>query len=126
MNIPAELLYTNSHEWVRIEGDTVTMGITDFAQSELGDIVFIEMPEIGKKVEAGKAMGSIEAVKTVSDIYAPMSGEITAINEQLKDNPQLINSDPYGQGWIAKIKVSDMSKKSELMDAEKYKQVAVH
>ncbi len=126
MNFPADLLYTASHEWARIEGDTLTMGLTDYAQSELGDIVFVEMPEPGKKAETGKALGSIEAVKTVSDIYAPLTGEVIAVNENLKDNPQLINTDPYGEGWILKIKISDMSAKSGLMNAEQYQATAAH
>lgn len=126
MNFPADLLYTASHEWARIEGDTLTMGLTDYAQSELGDIVFVEMPEAGKKAEAGKTVGSIEAVKTVSDIYAPLTGEVTSVNENLKDNPQLINTDPYGEGWILKIKISDMSAKSGLMNAEQYQATATH
>ncbi len=126
MNFPADLLYTASHEWARIEGDTLTMGLTDYAQSELGDIVFVEMPEPGKKAETGKALGSIEAVKTVSDIYAPLTGEVIAVNDNLRDNPQLINSDPYGEGWILKIKISDMSAKSGLMNAEQYQANASH
>lgn len=126
MNFPADLLYTASHEWARIEGDTLIMGLTDYAQSELGDIVFVDMPEAGKKAEAGKTVGSIEAVKTVSDIYAPLTGEVTAVNENLKDNPQLINTDPYGEGWILKIKITDMSAKSSLMSAEQYQATATH
>ncbi len=126
MNFPAELLYTNSHEWARIEGDVLTMGLTDYAQSELGDIVFVEMPESGKKAEAGKSIGSIEAVKTVSDIYAPLPGEVIGINEKLKDSPQLINTDPYGEGWIIKIKISDMSKKGELLNAVQYQATVTH
>jgi glycine cleavage system H protein len=126
MNFPADLLYTASHEWAKIEVDVLTMGLTDYAQSELGDIVFVEMPDAGKKADAGKSIGSIEAVKTVSDIYAPLSGEVIAVNDKLKDSPQLINSDPYGEGWIIRIKVSDMSKKGDLMNADHYQATVAH
>ena len=126
MHFPTDLLYTSSHEWAKIEGDILTMGLTDYAQSELGDIVFVELPDIGKKAEAGKSVGSIEAVKTVSDIYAPLTGEVAGVNDKLKDSPQLINSDPYGEGWIVKIKISDMSKKSELMSADQYQKTTAH
>ncbi len=126
MNFPDNLLYTATHEWVRLEGDTATVGLTDYAQSELGDIVFVELPDVGKKVEAGKPFGSIEAVKTVSDIYAPFTGEITAVNDQIKDNPQIVNSDCYGEGWFVKIKVSDMSGKNNLKSAADYKALTAH
>lgn len=120
MNLPENLLYTSSHEWTLLEGDVATVGITDYAQSELGDIIFVEAPEVGKKVTAGEPMGSIEAVKTVSDIYAPFSGEVTAVNDKLDDTPEVINSDPYGAGWIVRIKVSDPGPKDKLLSASKY------
>jgi glycine cleavage system H protein len=126
MNFPADILYTPSHEWAKIEGDVLTMGLSDYAQSELGDIVFVEMPATGKKADAGKSIGSIEAVKTVSDIYAPMTGEVIAVNDKLKDSPQLINTDPYGEGWILKIKISDMSKKADLLNADQYQATTAH
>ncbi len=126
MNFPEDLLYSSSHEWVKIEGDTATFGISDYAQSELGDIIFLELPEVGARVEAGKPFGSIEAVKTVSDIYAALSGEVTAVNPLLTDKAETINSDPYGQGWIIKIKISDASNKSSLLNASKYKELTAH
>ncbi|MEQ8546893.1 MAG: glycine cleavage system protein GcvH [Cyclobacteriaceae bacterium] len=118
MNIPAELKYTEDHEWVRIEGDVAYIGITDFAQGELGDIVYLDVDTEGDELEAGAVFGSVEAVKTVSDLFMPVSGEVLEINEALEGEPELINSDPYGNGWIIKVKVTDQGDK--LMDAEKY------
>jgi len=118
MNIPAELKYTEDHEWVRIEGDVAYIGITDFAQGELGDIVYLDVDTEGDELEAGAVFGSVEAVKTVSDLFMPVSGEVLEINEALEGEPELINSDPYGNGWIIKIKVTDQGDK--LMDADKY------
>jgi glycine cleavage system H protein len=106
MNIPQDLLYTKDHEWVRIEGGLATVGITDFAQGELGDVVFVQLPEAGTKIDQGQAFGTIEAVKAVADIYAPLSGEVTEVNTLLTDKPETMNQDPYGVGWIAKIKLS--------------------
>ncbi|HMW34156.1 MAG TPA: glycine cleavage system protein GcvH [bacterium] len=126
MNFPEELLYAASHEWVRLEGDIATVGVSDYAQSELGDIIFLELPEIGKKVTAGQPFGSVEAVKTVSDLYAPFSGEVIEVNGVLADKAETINSDPYGNGWIVKIKVSDMSAKSSLLSANKYRESTAH
>jgi glycine cleavage system H protein len=120
MNIPKDLKYCKSHEWARVEGDTVTIGITDYAQSELGDIVFVELPETGDDVTQESACGTIEAVKTVSDLNAPVSGEVIAVNEKLEDEPTLMNTDCYGEGWVLKIKMSDSAELDALMDAEAY------
>lgn len=120
MNIPAELKYTKDHEWVRVEGDTATIGITDFAQSELGDIVFVEIETEGETLDAEEVFGSIEAVKTVSDLFMPISGEISEFNEDLEANPEVVNSDPYGDGWMVKIAVSDASQLDGLLSAEAY------
>lgn len=126
MNFPENLLYASSHEWAQVNNSEVTVGITEYAQSELGDIIFVEMPSVGKKVEAGKPLGSIEAVKTVSDLYAPFTGEVIAVNEKLKDEPELINKDCYGNGWIVKIKISDMSAKEKLLAAKTYRESIAH
>lgn len=123
MNIPADLLYTKDHEWVRIEGDTATVGITDFAQSELGDIVFVEIETLGQTLEREAVFGSVEAVKTVSDLYLPVSGEIVEVNEKINSNPELVNSDPYGEGWMIKVKLSDPSDRSGLLSASEYRQL---
>ena len=105
--VPPDLKYTKTHEWVRQDGDLVTIGITDYAQSELGDIVYVDLPSPGRMVKAGESFGSIESVKTVSDLYAPVSGEVTEINESLGSQSELVNSDPYGQGWMVKLRVSN-------------------
>ncbi|GCD80629.1 glycine cleavage system H protein [Schleiferia thermophila] len=123
MNIPADLLYTKDHEWVRIEGDIATVGITDFAQSELGDIVFVEIETLGQTLEREAVFGSVEAVKTVSDLYLPVSGEIVEVNEKINSNPELVNSDPYGEGWMIKVKLSDPSDRSGLLSASEYQQL---
>lgn len=123
MNVPANLLYSKEHEWLRIEGDVAFVGITDFAQSELGDIVFVEIDTIGDTVSANDVFGTIEAVKTVSDLYMPVGGEILEVNAGLEDNPELVNSDPYGEGWLVKIKLTDASETSSLMDADAYKEM---
>lgn len=120
MNIPAELKYTNDHEWLKVEGDEVTVGITDYAQGELGDVVFVELPEEGTEVDKGESFGTIEAVKAVADLFTPISGEVIAINEDLEDAPETVNKDPYGDGWMVKIKLSDTSELDELMDASTY------
>jgi glycine cleavage system H protein len=120
MNIPAELKYTKDHEWAKVEGDLVTIGITDYAQGELGDVVFVEMPEVGGEVAKDDAFGTIEAVKAVADLFSPLSGEVIEINEALEDAPETINSDPYGAGWIIKVKVADASELDDLMDAAAY------
>lgn len=120
MNIPADLKFTKDHEWVRIEGDTATIGITDFAQSELGDIVFVEIETEGETLKTEEVFGSIEAVKTVSDLFMPVSGEITEFNEDLEANPEVVNSDPYGDGWMVKVTISDASELDQLLSAEAY------
>ena len=120
MNFPAELKYTKEHEWIRVEGDVVTIGITDFAQSELGDIVYVDVDTIGDELGQNDVFGSVEAVKTVSDLFMPVAGEILELNEELEDNPQLVNEDPYGQGWMIKVKVSDMAEVEALLDATTY------
>jgi len=126
MNIPTDLRYTESHEWLRIEGDAGTMGITDFAQGELGDIVFVELPKVGAKVEKGKPLGTVEAVKAVSDLNAPASGEVTAINGDLEKAPDAVNKDCYGAGWMVKIKLSDPAEAGSLMDAAGYTAMEKH
>jgi glycine cleavage system H protein len=119
LSVPEELQYTRSHEWVRTEGDTATIGITDHAQDELGDIVFVELPEEGATFEAGDSFGNVESVKAVSDLYTPVGGEVVGVNEALSDSPEKINEDPYGEGWIAKIRVSG---EGDLLSASDYEQ----
>jgi len=121
MNIPSELKYTKDHEWVKMDGDIATVGITDFAQSELGDIVYVEVETLDETLEADAIFGSVEAVKTVSDLFLPLSGEIIEFNEALEDEPESVNSDPYGAGWMIKIKCSDLSQVDGLMSDEDYK-----
>lgn len=123
MNIPENLSYTKDHDWVKVDGDTVIVGVTDFAQSELGDIVFVEVETEGETLDKEEVFGSIEAVKTVSDLFMPVSGEVVAFNEELEANPELVNSDPYGDGWIIKIKCSDTSEIEDLLDAAAYKEL---
>ena len=122
MNIPANLQYTEDHEWVSEEDDILTVGISDFAQGELGDIIFVEMPEIGNEYGKGDPFGTIEAVKTVADLFAPISGEVVAINEELEETPELINSDPYGKGWIVRLKPSVSEELDELLTASAYEE----
>ena len=121
MNIPAELKYTKDHEWVRIEDDIATVGITDFAQGELGDIVYVEVDALDESVDREAVFGTVEAVKTVSDLFAPLSGEVIAFNEALEDTPEAVNSDPYGEGWMIQIKLSDPSEIDDLLSDEDYK-----
>ena len=121
MDYPEDLKYTEEHEWVLIEDDVVTVGITDFAQDALGDVVFVELPEEGATLEAGKSFGVVESVKAVSDIYAPVSGEVVEVNEELPDTPELVNTSPYEDGWMVKIKLSDPSELDSLLDADAYK-----
>ena len=123
MNIPQDLKYTQDHEWVRIEGDEATVGITDFAQGELGDIVYVEVETIGESLDKEAVFGTVEAVKTVSDLFLPLTGEITAFNEDLEDTPELVNDDPYDQGWIIKMKISDLSQLEALLTHEGYQAV---
>jgi glycine cleavage system H protein len=120
MNIPQDLRYTKEHEWVRLEGDTATIGITDYAQGELGDIVFIEVETVDEEVAVEEVFGSIEAVKTVSDLFSPLSGVVTEFNEALEDTPEAVNNDPYGTGWVIKMKITDTAEFEELMTAEAY------
>jgi len=120
MNIPAELKYTNEHEWVRIEDGVATIGITEFAQGELGDIVYVEVDTIGETMDKDEVFGTIEAVKTVSDLFMPVNGELLELNAALEDDPELVNTDPYGEGWMVKIKVSDAGQLEDLLDASAY------
>ena len=120
MNIPANLRYTADHEWIRLEGDVATVGVTDYAQGELGDIVFVEVETEGEQLDAEEVFGTIEAVKTVSDLFLPVAGEILEFNSTLEDDPSLINNDPFGEGWIIKVKVSDIADLEALMDADAY------
>ena len=121
MNVPSDLRYTADHEWVKIDGDIATVGVTDFAQGELGDIVFVEVETEGEQLEAEEVFGTIEAVKTVSDLILPLAGEVIEFNEALEDDPALINSDPFGDGWIIKLKMSNVADFESLMDSETYK-----
>ena len=121
MNIPSELKYTKDHEWIKIEGNTAIVGITDFAQGELGDIVYVDVDTLDDTVEEGDVFGSVEAVKTVSDLFMPLSGEVAEFNEALEDAPELVNTDPYGEGWMIKITISDDSQIEALLDAAAYK-----
>lgn len=123
MNIPDNLKYTKEHEWIKVEGNEATVGITEFAQKELGDIVFIEVETVGETLDKDEPFGTIEAVKTVSDMFMPVAGEITEFNEQLEANPEIVNKDPYGDGWIIKINLSDTSELDELLDADAYKEL---
>ncbi|WP_420602800.1 glycine cleavage system protein GcvH [Flagellimonas sp.] len=121
MNIPAELKYTKDHEWIKIDGDVATVGITDFAQGELGDIVYVEVETLDETLDKEEVFGTVEAVKTVSDLFLPLSGEIIEFNEVLEDEPEKVNTDPYGEGWMIKIKMSDTSEVEGLMSDEEYK-----
>ncbi len=123
MNIPDNLKYTKDHEWLRIEGDTAVIGITDYAQNELGDIVFVEVETVGEKLDKEEAFGTIEAVKTVSDLFMPVAGEVVEFNEDLEEHPEIINSDPYGKGWIVKIKPENISEVEALLDADSYNEL---
>ncbi|MEM6533304.1 MAG: glycine cleavage system protein GcvH [Myxococcota bacterium] len=123
MSIPGDLKYTKDHEWVRIEGDTVAVGITHHAQDQLGDVVFVELPEVGTEVKAGETFGTVESVKAVSDLFAPISGQVTDANGDLADAPESVNSDPYGSAWMIKLKVGDVAELASLMDADAYGQL---
>lgn len=120
MNIPSNLKYTKEHEWVLLEGDTAKVGVTDFAQGELGDVVFVEIETEGESLEQGDTFGTIEAVKTVSDLFMPLGGEVTEVNPKLEENPEIVNSDPYGEGWMIRIRISDPSEADALMSADDY------
>ena len=123
MNVPADLKYTKEHEWVKVDGNIAAVGITDFAQSELGDVVFIELPSVGSDVELMKSFGTIEAVKAVSEIFSPLSGKIAEVNGLLEDDPMTVNRDPYGEGWIIKIELSDPAEVDQLLDAGDYQKL---
>ena len=123
MNIPAELKYTKDHEWVKIDGDTATVGITDFAQKELGDIVYVEVETLDQTLDKDEVFGTVEAVKTVSDLFLPLSGEIVAFNDSLESKPETVNSDAYGDGWMVKVKFSNPAEIEELLSSEQYKEL---
>lgn len=120
MSYPKDLKYTKDHEWIKIEGDTALIGITDFAQKELGDIVYVDITTVGEEVAEGDVFGSVEAVKTVSDLFMPVAGEILEVNDAIDAEPELVNSDPYGNGWMIKIKITDVASLEDLMDSETY------
>ena len=122
MNTPNDIKYTKEHEWVSLDGETATIGITDYAQSQLGDIVFVEFPDINSEINQNETFGVIEAVKTVADLFAPVSGEIIEVNSSLEDSPNFINSDPYGSGWIIKVKIKDSNEYNGLMSSEDYEE----
>lgn len=123
MNIPENLKYTKDHEWIKIDGDQAYVGITDYAQNELGDIVFVEIETEGENLDKEEVFGTVEAVKTVSDIFMPISGEVMEVNSKLEDSPEIVNKDPYGEGWLIKVKISDKSELEELLEAGKYKEL---
>jgi len=123
MNLPEHLLYTKDHEWIRIEGDTAYVGITDFAQGELGDVVFIEIETLGETLEKEEVFGTIEAVKTVSDMFMPVGGEVLEVNPALEESPDVVNKDPYGNGWVVKIKIADAGQVKDLLSADQYKEL---
>ncbi|HOI50106.1 MAG TPA: glycine cleavage system protein GcvH [Prolixibacteraceae bacterium] len=123
MKIPENLKYTRDHEWIRVEGDQAVVGITDFAQGELGDVVFVEIETEGESLEKGEIFGTVEAVKTVSDLFMPVSGEVVEVNEALADTPELVNKDPYGEGWMIKIKIADETELAELISAADYQKM---
>ncbi len=121
--VPEELKYSKDHEWVRVEGDIAVVGITDYAQSELGDIVYVELPQVGTRVQKGETVATVEAVKTAADVYSPVSGEVVEVNSALEEHAELVNKDPYGEGWIVKIKMSNPEELNELLSAEEYKKL---
>jgi glycine cleavage system H protein len=123
MKIPADLKYTEDHEWVRVEGNTAVVGITDYAQNELGDVVFVEIESEGEELDKGETFGTVEAVKTVSDLFMPVGGKVAEVNEALADEPELVNKDPYGKGWMIKIELNDSSETDELLSADDYKKM---
>ena len=123
MNIPEELKYTKDHEWIKVDGDIATIGITDFAQKELGDIVYVDVDTLDDSLEIEEVFGSIEAVKTVSDLFMPLSGEVIEFNEALEDAPEMVNSEPYAKGWLIKVKLAEVSQLDKLLDAKEYKEL---
>ena len=124
MNIPNNLKYTKDHEWIKVNGNYAFIGITNFAQKELGDIVFIEIESLDQEISSGEVFGSVEAVKTVSDLFMPMTGEIIEVNQKIIDNPELVNSDPYGEGWMIKIKIFDSNEVEDLLDLKSYEEIS--
>lgn len=122
MNVPGDLRYTKEHEWIQIEDNIATIGITDYAQQELGDVVYVELPAVGQDFEAEESFGSVESVKAVSEIYMPLTGTVTEVNEDLADSPEVINEDAYGEGWMIKIEISDSSQLDDLLSADEYKE----
>lgn len=123
MNFPSNLKYTKDHEWVLIDGSTGTIGITDYAQSELGDIVFVDLPSVGKIVKHGESFGTVEAVKAVSDLFAPLSGEVLEVSGAIESTPEVVNKDPYGEGWMVKIKITNPAEVSDLLDEKQYREL---
>ena len=123
MNFPTDLKYTKEHEWIRLSGDTSVVGITEYEQGELGDIVFVELPAVGAKLAQGKTFGTIEAVKAVSDLFAPVTGEVVEVNKELQSTPELVNKEPYGRGWMVKVKLANPAETAGLLDAEGYKKL---
>ncbi len=123
MNFPSNIKYTKDHEWVRVEGSFGWVGITEYAQGELGDVVFVELPAVGTKLDQGKSFGTIEAVKAVSDLYAPVSGEVVEVNKKVQDTPEVVNKEPYGAGWMVKVKMTNTSELNSLLDVETYKKL---
>ncbi len=123
MKVPENLLYTKEHEWVKVDGDVATVGITDYAQDQLGDIIYVELPEVGRKVKQMEAVATVEAVKTAADVYAPVSGEVVEINEKLSEKPELLNQDPYGEGWMFRIKLENPDELKELLSPEEYRKL---
>ncbi len=121
MNVPENLKYTEEHEWVAVDGDIATIGVTDYAQSELGDLVFVELPDVGDEIVQGDSFGTVEAVKAVSDLFAPVSGSVTEVNALLSDDPEIVNKDPYGDGWMIKVKMNNPEELNDLQDADAYK-----
>lgn len=123
MNFPEELKYSKDHEWIKVDGDLLVIGITDFAQSELGDIVYVDVDSLDETIDANEVFGSVEAVKTVSDLFMPVSGEVVEFNEELEDEPEVVNEDPYGKGWMIKVKPNDVNDVKDLLDAKAYKEL---
>ena len=123
MAVPSELKYSKEHEWVKVEGNTVTIGITEYAQGELGDIVFVELPEVDDDIQEGDTFGSVESVKTVSELYAPVTGKVVEANEELEDSPEFVNESPYEKAWMVKVEVSDLDQLNELLSAEQYSEM---
>ena len=125
MNFPENLKYTNQHEWILVNGSSAKVGITDFAQSELGDVVFVELPSVGKQVHKGDSLGTIEAVKTVAELFSPVTGEVVGVNEKIKDSPEIVNKDPYGEGWRVQLRIANVKELDGLLAAEAYKKLVV-